>query len=175
MLIIQPQSRSQSNAIRRLHEQAFGGPGEARLVDLIRQSADYIPQLSLVALQDKELVGHLLLSPIVVEGAERSWPALALAPLAVLPDRQNMGIGSQLMRCALERCEALEHRLVIVLGHPRYYTRFGFEPALPYGILPPFPLEEEAAFMVWCSDRKLLESVKGTVRYPAVFDSVSPE
>lgn len=168
MLILRPESRSQHSAVRHIHELAFGRPDEARLVDKLREQADFLPHLSLVAQQDKEPVGHLLLSPIQIEDGETSHPALALAPLAVLPDYQNQGIGSQLMRYALDRCQEYGHTVVILLGSPRYYSRFGFEMAVPHGILPPDP-QWESAFQVWCADSRQLEAIKGTVVYPPPF------
>lgn len=172
MLIIRPESRSQAHAVGKIHELAFGRPAEARLVEALRQSDGFLPQLSLVATQDKELVGHILLSPIAIQGEGPATPALALAPLAVLPEYQSQGVGSQLVRCALERCEGLGHPLVVVLGHPRYYTRFGFERASLYGIRCPYPLEDDSAFMVWCANPALLATAAGTVVYPAAFEGV---
>ena len=168
MLIIRPESRSQHNAVRRIHELAFGRPDEARLVDRLRESGDFLPNLSLVAQRDKTPVGHLLLTPIAIGEGEGARPALALAPLAVLPQDQNLGIGSQLVRYALDRCQEYGYDTVIVLGSPRYYTRFGFEPAVPWGILPPDPAWEEA-FLVWCADSRRLPSLKGRVVYPPAF------
>ena len=168
MLIIRPESRSQHNAVRRIHEAAFGRPQEARLVDRLRASDGFLPNLSLVAQRDKEPVGHLLLTPIAIRDGERDHPALALAPLAVLPEDQNLGIGSQLVRYALDRCQEYGYDTVVVLGSPRYYTRFGFEMAFPYGILPPDPAWEEH-FLVWCADSRRLPSLKGTVVYPPAF------
>ena len=172
MLIIRPESRSQHSAVRRIHELAFGRPDEARLVASLRESDTFLPKLSLVAQQDKEPVGHVLLTPIRIMDGELVQPALALAPLAVLPDYQNLGIGSQLMRYALDRCQEYGYSTVIVLGSPRYYTRFGFEMAVPHRIFPPDPSWEEA-FLVWCADSRQLETLRGQVVYPPAFLEMS--
>lgn len=98
-------------------------------------------------------------------------PALALAPMAVRPEFQRRGIGSALVRAGLDSARSLGHRVVIVLGHPRYYPRFGFRPARPLGIDPPFPCRDEV-FMALELVPGALVGVRGTVRYPPAFDGV---
>jgi putative acetyltransferase len=96
---------------------------------------------------------------------------LALAPLAVRPEWQRRGIGSQLVRAGLERGAALGHRAVILIGHPSYYPRFGFTPARAFGIEPPMPLPDEV-FMALPLQPDNLDDVRGTLSYPPAFDEV---
>ena len=91
--------------------------------------------------------------------------------MAVLPDCQRQGIGTQLVNRGLEACRRLGHSIVVVVGHPQYYPRFGFTPAAPYNIEAPFPVPDET-FMVQALTPEALDGVSGIVRYPASFDTV---
>src|SRR5512143_264498 len=126
-MIIRREEPQDIAAIRFVNEQAFGGSAEANAVDALRDRG--AATLSLVAVSGDRVVGHLFFSPVTIESPDRSWPGLGLAPLAVLPDSQRHGIGTALMNTGLEECRQLGHERVIVLGHPDYYPRFGFERA----------------------------------------------
>ena len=129
------------------------------------------PNLSLVAIEDDRLVGHILFSEIAIATSQGEITALALAPLAVLPQFQNRGIGSQLVREGLKQCQFLGYRIVIVLGHPNFYTRFGFAPAINKGLRSPFPVPDEA-FMVLELVPGALTGISGMVQYSSPFDCV---
>ncbi|YBV95321.1 N-acetyltransferase [Phyllobacteriaceae bacterium JZ32] len=118
-------------AIHRVVEAAFQQSMEADLVDRLRADGDAV--ISLVAEEDGEIVGHVLFSPM-----SASFPALGLAPVSVLPGRQNQGIGSMLIREGLKQAESRGCRVVFVLGEPAYYRRFGFDPALAAGFDSPY-------------------------------------
>lgn len=158
-------------SIRSVVTAAFGRTSEAELVEAIRSSPNFIPNLSLVAVEDEEVRGHILFSPIVIEAQRQTVPALALAPLAVIPARQNEGIGTRLVQSGLSKCRELGHNIVVVLGSPQYYGRFGFQATSRFGILSPFPVPDEF-FMVLELKPGALINVSGTVRYPAYFDEV---
>jgi putative acetyltransferase len=111
---------------------AFGRENEARLVDNLRKSRSFNRQLSLVAVKKGRVVGHILFSPIVIKTERRAVPGLALAPVAVHLEFQNQGIGSEVVRQRLEDCRTSGHKIVVVVGHPNYYPRFGFVPALQF-------------------------------------------
>lgn len=188
MLVVRLETPADINAVRDVNRLAFGREAEGRLVDELRAAGETI---SLVADLDGRVVGHLLFSPVKIEdrkaagqgeagqagagqkeaGLEAAIPALALAPLAVRPEFQNRGIGSALVYAGLEQCRRLGHRLVIVLGHPDYYPRFGFIPARAQGIEPPFNAPDEA-WMTLELQPGALAGVWGTVRYPPAFDGV---
>lgn len=172
MLTIRPETPADRDAIREVNRLAFGRDNEADLVDAIRDSPGFIDDLSLVAEQDGAIVGHILFSRIAIhpeQGADR--PSLALAPMAVRPDYQNQGIGSLLIRAGLDRAHELGHQIVIVIGHPPYYPRFGFRPARPQGLEAPFPISDPA-FMAFPLTPGALDGVRGVVVYPETFAGV---
>lgn len=120
---------------------------EGYLVKRLRGMAGFDPRLSLVAEQNGQLVGHILLSPMAVEEPgpeESSFLSLSLAPLSVHPDFQNQGIGTALTWEALEIAKKIGYPSVIVVGHPQYYPRFGFKPAKEFGLSAPFEVPHEA-------------------------------
>jgi putative acetyltransferase len=119
-----------ADGIRRVLEAAFGGEGEARLVAALRPTHAWLPEFSVVAVENALLVAFALLSRVMIGGEE----ALALGPVAVAPERQRQGLGTAVVRDALRRATESRERLVLVLGDPAYYRRFGFVPATPYGI-----------------------------------------
>ena len=170
MTSIRPEAPGDRDPIYHLQCEAFGGEAESRLVDALRESAAFIPELSLVAVESGEIVGHILFTRLTVEDERVSHPALALAPMGVLPARQNLGIGSALVRRGLEEARRLGHGVVIVLGHPEYYPRFGFRPAGALGIRSPFEAPPEA-FLAMELSPGALSDVHGLVRYPPEFFS----
>lgn len=126
-------------AIRAVHTAAFDAPAgqavpvEAGLVDALRLSDAWLPSLSMVALADERVIGHVVCSRAHVGG----MPALGLGPLGVLPEHQRSGVGGALMHAVLGAADALDEPVVVLLGHTAYYPRFGFRPASEYGITPP--------------------------------------
>ncbi len=147
-MIVRPETSRDFDDIRRVVEAAFGRENEARLVRLLRADADaYVPQLTLVAEDGDEIVGHIMLSNATIHG-EQEWRVLALGPLAVTPERQGTGVGIALTEASLELADGLGESLVVLLGHPTYYPRFGFESARGRGIEPPTARMSDAAFMV---------------------------
>ena len=143
MLIIRREAPEDLDAIHYVNEQAFGQENEAKLVEKLRSRR--VLTISLVAIQDNKIVGHIAFSPVEVNKQERSsFEVIALAPMAVLPAFQNKGIGSQLIRAGLEECRRLGYGLVVLVGHPNYYPRFGFVPAEPKGLKCEFEVPDEA-------------------------------
>ncbi|MCJ8010861.1 N-acetyltransferase [Paenibacillus sp. KQZ6P-2] len=149
---------------------AFGDrEDESELVKKIRKSATFVPELSLVAERDHEILGHILLSKAEVVDEGSSHEVIALAPLAVSPDHQKQGIGRRLIQEGLERCQKLGLDLVLLIGHPEYYPKFGFKPARPYGLeLKQFDVPDDV-FMVCELQDGALNRIKGELRYPRVF------
>jgi putative acetyltransferase len=130
-------------AIAAVTTAAFGKRQEARLVEAVRASDRFVPELSLVAEAGAEIVGHVLLS--YVDLGDRR--VLELGPMSVSPANQRRGVGGKLVREALRRADERGEPLVLVLGHPSYYPRFGFRPASALGIEPPDPSLPDEAFM----------------------------
>ena len=119
-----PDHPADVDGVRAVNEAAFPTPAEADLVDALR--ADGAEAVSMVAVEDGEVIGHALFTPVQ---PERGPAGMAMAPMCVAPDRQNAGVGMQLVHACLDRLRADGCAWVVVLGHPRYYPRFGFLPA----------------------------------------------
>jgi putative acetyltransferase len=170
---IRPERPEDHAAIARVVEAAFGSPAEARLVEAIRASPYYLPDLSLVALQGNDVVGHVMVSHTAIrDGADERLIAM-LSPLAVAPELHGKGIGSALVCEAAARTDARGEPVLILEGSPKYYGRFGFEHALPHGIqinLPSWAPPEAAQVLRLTSYEP---SVRGLVVYPPAFDAVS--
>jgi putative acetyltransferase len=163
---IRPELPGDRAGIRAVEEAAFERKGEADLVDALRQAGALT--VSLVAVQGGQVVGHIAFSPIDIADKDNVSTALCLAPIAVLPACQRESIGAALVQAGLEACRAAGATVVVVLGHPTYYPRFGFQPAMPLGIEPPFAVPSEA-FMVAELTPGGLAGHKGTVRYRPEF------
>ena len=170
MTTIRPESPDDASAVRHVHELAFEQPAEANLVEKLRATCD--DALSLVAVADV-VVGHILFTPVVVENASRRVVGMGLAPMAVLPDRQRQGIGSQLVRRGLDTLRGRDCPFVVVVGHPEYYPRFGFEPASAHGLVSQWDGMPDAAFMALILDRQAMVGVSGVARYRVEFDEVA--
>ncbi|KYG90522.1 GCN5 family acetyltransferase [[Bacillus] sp. KCTC 13219] len=141
------------------------------LVQRIRQSSAFLPELSLVAVDSEDkIIGHILLSKITIEDGEKSIDSLALAPVSVLPACQNKGVGSQLIQEVLQKAADIGQQSVIVLGHAAYYPKFGFRQARGWNIFAPFEVPSEI-FMALELVPDALQNVQGTVRYSEAFDS----
>jgi len=154
--------------VRAITEQAFGQALEADIVDKLRAQCEEV--LSLVA-EDKDLVvGHILFSPVVIETPERAVAGMGLAPVSVAQDRQRKGVGSALIRQGLAMLRASGCPFVIVLGHPEYYPRFGFQPASKFGIQCPWEGVPDEAFMIRMLNEDAMKGVSGRARYRDEFN-----
>jgi len=171
-LLIRPETPADHGEIRKVNKKAFKGKAESKLVDALRESEAFIPGLSLVAVQAGQVVGHILFSPVAIVEGENSVPALALAPMSVLPEFQNRGLGAALVKRGLEEAAKLGHKIVVVVGHPDYYPRFGFVKAGEKGLKLPFEAPDEV-FMVLELAPGALAGVGGTIEYPPAFHEVT--
>jgi putative acetyltransferase len=151
-------------AIRRLNDDAFGGTYESRLIEDLRVAG--LDAVEVVAVENDDIVGHILFSVLATTIDGRTVPALALAPVAVRPDRQRRGMGSALVRAGLDLARHRDWRAVIVLGHKGYYPRFGFSAALARTLKAPFSGD---AFMALELAPGALQGADGRVTYPPAF------
>jgi len=153
--------------IRRVLLDAFETDVEADLVDRLRTSGALT--VSLVAVDGKEVVGHIAFSPVIIESDEGADDGLGLGPMAVVPERQREGIGSRLVEAGLEAVKDVGYDIVVVLGYPAFYTRFGFVPSVEHGIRCEYDAPE-GAFMVAELRPGALYGVSGMAKYRPEFD-----
>ncbi|MBT3362642.1 MAG: N-acetyltransferase [Chloroflexi bacterium] len=166
MIRIRSENPSDITAIRYVNEQAFETNAEAVLVDRLRDKG--VVTLSLVALEGDSIVGHILFTPVTIEADHAKYEAITLAPIAVMPARQRKGIGAGLIKYAFEQCRRLGHNVVVLIGHPEYYPRFGFVPAKPKGLTSEFEVPDEAWMVVELIDNAL-DGISGEVRFQPEF------
>jgi len=167
-VLIHIETPADHKAIREVNRLAFGRDDEAQLVDALRDGG-YL-RVSLVAEVERLIVGHILFSDLPIVSETTTFPALALAPMAVMPEYQRQGIGSQLIRRGLDACREHGHRVVVVLGHPNFYQRFSFAPELARQLDSPF--SGKASFMAMELVEGALNGVSGRVEYPPPFGIV---
>lgn len=162
---IRSEKPDDQQGIHEVHVRAFGGHDEARLVDLLRERQK--ASISLVAVSDHHVVGHIVFSPISISGAPKTFRGVGLAPLAVVPEFQNQGIGSRLTRAGLDACRRGNYDAVVVLGHVNYYPRFGFSRAKNYRLDNEYAADD--AFMVVELKAGALQCIEGLVQYAPEF------
>lgn len=141
---------------------------EQFLVERLRKSNAFIPELSIVAEVDNKIVGHILLTKLEIENDINTYESLALAPVSVLPEFQGKGVGSKLILHSHEVAKQLGYKSIILLGHEKYYPRFGYELTNKYGIEMPFDVPAENC-MVAVLAKNGLSGVRGKVIYPDAF------
>ena len=173
--VIRPEQLADHDAIHDVVARAFNSASEADLVARIRAAPEYIPELALVAELDGEVVGHVMVSYTYLDDGLTQHRIYQLSPLAVAPEQQGSGVGSALVRGVLAEAKGRGAEFVILEGDPRYYSRFGFEPAADHGIHIHLPdwAPPEAAQVCVLSDAP--PSVSGRVVYPASFDAVTED
>jgi putative acetyltransferase len=156
-----------------INKAAFGQDNEAKLVDALRNNQTvFVPELSIVAIANNKIVGHILFTKINIQDEQgNNYESLGLAPMAVRPESQKNGIGGRLIRKGLEVAKALGFKSVIVLGHEHYYPKFGFEPAVKWNIKSTFDVPSNV-FMAIELVEGGLKNISGTVVYPNEFETV---
>lgn len=172
-MIIRPERADDHAAIRDVVAAAFGSAAEADLVERIRASPEYVAEMALVATEDEEVIGHVMISGAVI-GAERRRIVM-LSPLAVDPDHQQQGVGGALVRAATAIADERGEPFVILEGNPAYYSRFGFEHSVPLGIsidLPDWAPSEAGQVLRLASFDPDDATLQGVVTYPAAFDAL---
>jgi len=156
-------------AIVEINDSAFEGPAESALIGALERSGR--PVISLVALADDVPAGHIFFSPVRIQSPGPPIPAAALAPMAVSPRFQRCGIGSQLVDAGLRECANEAYQVVVVVGHPHFYRRFGFTPASSAGLASVYS-DAGDAFMALELTAGVLAGRAAVVEYPAEFAGV---
>jgi putative acetyltransferase len=165
-VLVRPEAYPDQAAIRRVNMDVFGRLAEANLVDVLRRHRQII--LSLVAEIEQEIVGHAILTQVMLMPSVPGLRMLGLGPVAVRPPVRRRGIGSALVRQAIGTAEAEGWQAVVVLGEPQYFSRFGFVPAQRFGLATEFRAPADS-FLVLELGRGTLDGVRGVVRYQPEF------
>jgi len=166
-IAVRSENSSDIKAIDVVNLSAFEGDDEARFVAELRKLPGYNSDLSLVAEFNGRIVGHLLLTPVVLKQSDGEIKVLALAPMSVVPSQSHRGIGTELVKAATEQAGAMGFGAIIVAGHPEYYARLGFEPAAKWNISSNLPVPGEAYMAMEIVAGTLGEG--GHIEYPQPF------
>jgi len=162
MTTVRRERQGDEAQIYEVNYQAFGRREEAELVNTLRVSC---PEgVSLVAEEGGTIVGHILFTPTTIEDRGQGLAGTGLGPLAVLPQHHGKGIGSALVRAGLEEMRIAGEPFVVVVGHPGFYPRFGFERASKYGIRCEYPEVPDEAFMIVVLDDKRMQGLQGVAK-----------
>ncbi len=164
---VREEEKRDRDSVHALNVAAFETPAEADLVDALREQAR--PVLSLVAEEAAGIVGHIMFTPVSLTG-HNDRRIMGLAPMAVAPERQRKGIGSALVRAGLEQCRDLGFGAVVVLGHPSFYPRFGFQPAARFGVACEYDAPTEAFMLVELVPGHM-RGASGTAQFNPAFDN----
>jgi putative acetyltransferase len=166
---VRPETEADHDAVRAINRAAFDDGPEPALVDALRASCP--GHLSLVAEDEGRVIGHILFTPVVIGPVEDGIEGMGLGPMAVLPECRGIGVGSALVRRGLELLRDRSCPFVVVVGHPGYYPRFGFEMASVHGLESQWEGVPDEAFMVRIVDRDALPAEGGIARYRDEFDA----
>ena len=153
--------------IRKLNDLVFSGPAEGTIVDAIRERSP--ESLSLVAVLNEKIVGHIFFSPVEITGL-KSIQAMGLGPMAVLPEYQKQGIGTALIKQGIIQLQELGCIVVVVLGHVEYYPKFGFSAASRHNLKCQWDGVPDSAFMVRFLKQEFDGVLSGTVKYMSEFN-----
>lgn len=170
-VVIRPEKPQDYAGVHEINRLAFRREGEARLIESLRGAPGFISDLSIVAIGGKNVVGHILFSPVSIETPGGEVPALVLAPMAVRPEYQREDLRERLLRQGLKECQRLGHRCVVATGAPDQLKSFGFSPAQWKGLKPSVRIPE-GDLMVLELMPGVLDGVKGTVKFPPVFNEL---
>ncbi len=171
LVTVRQETSADYDSIRRINERAFGRLDEGFLIEKLRRNSLFNPALSLVAEKNNIVVGHILFFPLdIIDPSGNKYRSLGLAPMSVFPEFQSAGIGSGLVRKGLQAAKQQSYDSVVVLGHPDYYPRFGFQKASLYGIKSPYDDCPDEAFMILELKEGALSGISGKVCYTKEFD-----
>ncbi|MCP5141998.1 MAG: N-acetyltransferase [Gammaproteobacteria bacterium] len=143
-IMVRPETADDIRAIDVVNLSAFEGDREARLIDALRRSPSFVPELSLVAEFNGRIVGHLLLSKVELRRREQTIELLELGPMSVVPSQSHRGIGTTLIETAISQAKERGFKAIVEVGAPGYYARFNFEPAAKWGLSCNLPVPDDA-------------------------------
>ena len=166
-ITVRPETAEDIRAIDVVHISAFGGEAEANLVSVLRESATYNRELSLVAELGGRIVGHVLLTRVLLRKDGEEKHVLALGPMSVVPSQSHRGIGSKLIQASVELAKEKGYGAIVVHGHPEYYKRFGFVQAKELNVTCNLPAPEDALTVMEIVPGNLTGG--GHVEYPEPF------
>ena len=172
-VILRTETPADYKAVAHVIEEAFkteqfSDGSEQFLVGKLRKSKAFIPELSIVADYNGEIVGHVLLTKIKIKSETETFESLALAPVSVMPEFQKKGIGGQLIKESHSVAKTLGYQSIVILGHENYYPKFGYELCSKYGIKIPFEAPDENCLVIELV-KDGLSGVSGTVQYDKAF------
>ena len=172
-LTVRKENAEDFKAVFNLIEKAFENEQmsdhkEQFLVERLRKSNAFVPELSMVAETENKIVGHILLTTLKIKNEQNEFDSLALAPVSVLPEYQQNGIGGTLIKEAHKKAKKLGFHSVILLGHKKYYPKFGYKQVDQFGIKLPFEVPKENCMAIELIENGL-KNVSGTVEYPKEF------
>lgn len=172
-LMINPEIRREQkedyDQITVVNNLAFNQTNEGILISKLRGTDQFIPELSLVAVFQKKLIGYILFYPLDIISGEKRFEILSLAPMAVLPEFQKKGTGKKLVIEGLKKSQALGFKAVVVLGHPEYYPKFGFKRTSKWNIKPPINDVPDEASMALELEEDFLKDKTGMIEYPVEY------
>ncbi len=172
--MLRRENKSDHPAVSSVIEKAFknvefADNTEQFLVERLRKSDAFIPELSMIAEIDGKIVGHILLTKLKIKNDTKEFDSLALAPVSVLPEFQGKGIGGKLIVESHKKAKKLDYKSIVLLGHEKYYPRFGYEQTDKYGIELPFEAPKENCMVIELVENGL-KGVSGMVEYPKEFN-----
>ena len=165
---IRPEHQADIEEIHELNQVVFGQDNEAKLIDMVREGPDFIPELSLVAVEEDKIVGYILFTRVTIANGENRHTTLGLASLIVNPLYQKKGIGAKLVTHGLQKATELSFTSVLALGYEYYFPKFGFLPTSRWNIKPPFEVPSEV-FMALELVPNALSNISGVVEFPLEF------
>lgn len=172
---IRQETKNDYKAVFNLIKEAFKNEAlsdhkEQFLVERLRKSDAFIPELSIVAEIDKKIVGYILTTKLKIKNESNEFESLALAPVSVLPEFQGKGIGGKLIIESHKKAKELGHKSIVLLGHENYYPKFGYQQADTFGIEFPFNVPKQNCMAVELIENGL-KNVNGMVEYPKEFNA----
>jgi len=173
-LVIRKEKPEDYSTVIELTEKAFetmefSDGKEGQLVEKLRKAATFIPELSLIAEHNGQIIGHILFTPLKIENENYKNDSLVLGPVSVLPEFQKQGIGGQLIVAGHQKALELGFHSAILIGHPEYYPRFGYQKASGFGLKVAMELPSDDVFMAVELSEAALKDISGMVIFPPEF------